>query len=481
MKKELLRMPEITANQLVTEHFRCADDFVDLAVSGELSARSGYFRFGTAGICYAQCASGTPAASVTDSLHDSSQHVVVNCGSVQLPFDPAEVVKNFYHERYRIRADDSKKDINANGIVRRLYYLARPLMPVPIRKHFQRLYFRDWDKIPFPTWPVDFTVESILEELLILSMKSRRVERIPFIWFWPEGIPSCSAVTHDVETAAGRDFCPQLMDLNDEFEIKTAFQVVPEKRYAVPQSLLDCIVERGFELNVHDLYHDGHLLEEREEFLRRAKHINRHGLRFGALGFRSAMLHRNLDWYEALDFSYDMSVPNVAHLDPQRGGCCTVFPFFNGRLLELPVTMTQDYTLFHMLKQHSLDLWKKQIALIRQKNGLIQVIVHPDYVIEKRARDTYAELLGLFADMRRRGETWIALPGEVARWWRQRSKLRLVSDCGSLRIEGEGKGRARIAYATIVNGKLAYEIDPGACDQRELPHHSGDAIEGMAV
>jgi hypothetical protein len=28
-----------------------------------------------------------------------------------------------------------------------------------------------------------------------------------------------------------------------------------------------------------------------------------------------------------LCFAYDMSIPNVAHLDPQRGGCCTIMPF----------------------------------------------------------------------------------------------------------------------------------------------------------
>jgi hypothetical protein len=479
--EELTLIPQMTSNQLLTDHFRCQGDFVDLAVSGELSADSGYFRFGPAGICYGQCASGTPTAVVTDSLHNAGQHVGVNGSLVQVPFDPVQVVNNLYHERYRSEPEKDRRDINANGIVRRLYYLFRPIMPVAVRKHLQRLYFRDWGKIPFPNWPVDFSVESILEQLLVLSMQSRNVERVPFIWFWPDGAPSCSIVTHDVETSAGRDFCSYLMDLNDQFEIKTAFQVVPEKRYAVPQSLLDCIAERGFELNVHDLNHDGHLMEHREEFLRRAKHINRHGLRFGALGFRSAMLHRNLDWYDALDFSYDMSVPNVAHLDPQRGGCCTVFPFFNGKLLELPVTLTQDYTLFHMLKQYSMDLWKEQISLIRQRHGLIQVIIHPDYIMEKRPRDVYAELLGYLADMRTKGETWIALPSDVARWWRLRNKLRLVNEGGSLRIEGEGKRRARIAYATIVDGRLVYEVDQVNSEVKGSPIQPSDAIENMSV
>jgi len=405
----------------------------------------------------------------------------MNGTSVQFSFDPVQVINNFRYERYRDDQEPRRREINANSLIRSLYYFARPLMPVAVRKHLQRLYFRDWDRIPFPQWPVDFTVEGILKQLLILSMKSRNVERIPFIWFWPEGVPSCAVVTHDVETSAGRDFCPDLMDLNDSFGIKSAFQVVPEKRYSVPQSLLESIRERGFELNVHDLNHDGHLMEHKEEFLRRAKHINRYGTKFEAQGFRSAMLHRNLDWYDALDFSYDMSVPNVAHLDPQRGGCCTVFPFFNGKLVELPVTMIQDYTLFHMLTDYSIDLWKKQISLIRQWNGLMQVIIHPDYIIDKEARHVYAELLGFLASMRTREETWIALPREVAEWWRMRSNMRLVDDGGFLHIEGEGKHRARIAYATIVEDGLEYEILPASGVTNDFWEHSSKTNKQMAL
>ena len=102
-------------------------------------------------------------------------------------------------------------------------------------------------------------------------------------------------------------------------------------------------------------------------------------------------MYRNISWYDALDVSYDMSVPNVSHLDPQQGGCCTVFPFFVGNIVELPVTMTQDYSLFHILGQYSTDLWIEQSKRIRQKNGLISVIVHPDYLISQKARQVYSD------------------------------------------------------------------------------------------
>ena len=154
-----------------------------------------------------------------------------------------------------------------------------------------------------------------------------------------------------------------------------------------------------------------------------------------------------------------MSIPNVAHLDPQKGGCCTVRPFFIGNMIELPVTTTQDYSLFHILKDYSRRLWSEQISRIRERHGLISVIVHPDYVIEQSARRVYAELLEFLCELRSRGETWIARSGEVASWWRLRNELNLVRDQDSWRIEGEGSERARLAYAVLNNDDLTFEVD----------------------
>jgi hypothetical protein len=309
---------------------------------------------------------------------------------------------------------------------------------------------------------VDRTVEDIFEQLLVLSMKSKNVEKLPFIWFWPEGARSCTVLTHDVETSAGADFCLQLLDLTDSFGIKSSFQIVPEKRYPVPGSLLETIRRRGFEINVHDLNHDGHLFSTREQFLRRVERINYYARQFDAQGFRSAVMYRNTDWYDALDFSYDMSVPNVAHLDPQQGGCCTVLPFFIGTILELPVTTTQDYTLFHIFNDYSMRLWKEQISLIRQRHGLISFIIHPDYVIDEAPRRVYSELLRYLCQLRSQGETWIALPKEVANWWRLRSEMNLVKVQGSWRIEGKGRERARLAYAVMENDRISYELATGS-------------------
>jgi hypothetical protein len=299
-----------------------------------------------------------------------------------------------------------------------------------------------------------------MERLLVLSLRASKQTEIPFIWFWPNGATSGAIMTHDVETTEGRDFCASLMDIDDEFGIKASFQVVPESRYDVPESYLESIRSRGFEVNVQDLNHDGHLFRSKKEFLARAVKINEYRRKFRAEGFRSAVLYRRQEWFDALDFSYDMSVPNVAHLDPQRGGCCTVMPYFVGNLVELPVTATQDYSLFHILRDHSIELWKQQIELIMAKHGLMSFIIHPDYIIDREERATYQTLLAYLRDLRAEKNVWMPLPREVASWWRQRSQMRLVQVNGEWKIEGEGSERARIAYAHETDGQLAYSFQP---------------------
>lgn len=289
-------------------------------------------------------------------------------------------------------------------------------------------------------------------------MKAQCIDRVPFVWFWPDGARSCIVLTHDVEAERGQNFCPELINIDESFGIRASFQFVPEGRYKISTNLLQAIRERGFEIGIQDLNHDGHLFRDEEGFLRRAERINRYAEIYGAKGFRAAVLYRNQEWYDALDFSFDMSVPNVAHLDPQQGGCCTVMPYFIGDILEIPVTTTQDYMLFHLLSDYSVDLWKWQTEAIVKKNGLASFIIHPDYVIEKRAREVYLALLGFLHQLRSRERLWFALPGEVDQWWRSRSKMRLTERDGHWRIEGSGAERAKLAFAMAAGDHLEYEI-----------------------
>ena len=417
-----------TRNPLV-DHFRCPESLVPVQLGRN----------------------GSPTAHVARVNGNGAY-------GLTLPLDPSQLIDDLRLEKYPLAAE-SKAALSKPQAIRSLYYALRPMMPVAIRKWAQRAYLSRWQSLQFPKWPVDCTVEIILKELLSLCLKTQKIDALPFIWFWPHGKKSCLIVTHDVETTAGRNFTDKLMDLDDQYGVKSSFQVIPKERYEVPGSYLAEIRARGFEINVHDLTHDGSLIREHDNFLRHAHEINQFGREWGASGFRTGALYRMQEWFDALEFEYDMSVPTVASLDPQRGGCCTVFPYFIGNLLELPLTTTQDYSLFHILNDYSIDIWQKQIDLICRQNGLISFIVHPDYIIANHARQCYVRLLEFIRELHEPQELWVTLPGELNRWWRARQRTMLVKKGSQWIVEGPAKRDARIAFARVENDQIVFEIE----------------------
>jgi hypothetical protein len=444
-------------NSAFVDYYRCPESYAPFVPSEASCQGSGYFRFGSDVICYGHCYGGRPAKRNTDELFEAMKGVTAVENKLLLPFNPSEIATNLRYERY-ISPEDGESI--SGTLIQNTYYLVRPLLHVPVRKHLQRLRLRDAQKIGFPNWPVDRTIERMFERLMALLLETTVNVKIPFIWFWPNGAPSCTVITHDIETAKGRDFCSGLMDLDEAHGISSSFFIIPEDRYRVTPSFLDLLRRRGFEVGVHDLNHDGRLLRGRKRFLARAERINRYGQEFGASGFRAGGLYHNLDWFSALKFSYDMSVPSVGHLEAQRGGCCSVMPFFVGDLLEIPVTTTQDYSLFHILNNYSIDLWKREIAGIIENHGLCTFIAHPDYLIAARAQATYRSLLAYLSRLCGEGKTWLARAGEVDEWWRARNQMKLVPKGDGWEIQGPQSHKARLAYAVLDDGRLIYQLEP---------------------
>jgi peptidoglycan/xylan/chitin deacetylase (PgdA/CDA1 family) len=249
------------------------------------------------------------------------------------------------------------------------------------------------------------------------------------------------------------------MDLDAAFDITSAFQLVPGVPRAAPEQLFEDIRGRGFEVNLHDFNHDGYLFHTRRHFQQRVSRLNDYGRRLGCRGFRSGAMYRQQHWYDELAFAYDMSVPNVAHLEPQRGGCCTVMPYFVGGLLELPLTTIQDYSLFHIVGDYSTKLWKEQIQIIRDHSGLVSILTHPDYLAEPEALAVYRELLEYLASLRSKGQLWIAPPGAINDWWRERRNMRVVRQGASWRVVGAGSERARVAFAHVEGDTVRFEVD----------------------
>src|SRR6266571_4941633 len=260
----------MSTQQPLMAYYRCPEACLDFCVAAPWKESSGYLRFGREVICYGQT-SGYTSPTVKGPLFDAFTRVRNRGATSVLPFDPAQVVDNLRYERYVDPASPPRWLERA--WIKHTYYLLRPWLPVALRKHIQQRYLRDWETLPFPAWPVDRSVDRLLEKLLMLAMHARHLDRLPFIWFWPAGHAACAIVTHDVETPAGRDFTSRLIDIDEACGIQASFQIVPEKRYAVSPAYLDAIRARGCEINVQGLDHNGDLFGHWEKFLRHAQKI----------------------------------------------------------------------------------------------------------------------------------------------------------------------------------------------------------------
>src|SRR3989442_5939778 len=222
-------------NRTFVDYYRWPEQFASCFLDGEPSRHLGHFRFGPEAICYGSISKGEVHNNPEGKLHEAMTDAAVEDGAVRLSFDPAQVVNKLRFECYC--GSSRRHSFLSGGLANKLYYLARPILGVAVRRHLQKLRLADWRSIPFPRWPVDQTVEQVHETMLRLCLQAHDGRRVPFIWFWPQGLPSCAVVTHDVGAVKARDFCPALMDVDENFGIKSSFQLIPEERYALRPSL----------------------------------------------------------------------------------------------------------------------------------------------------------------------------------------------------------------------------------------------------
>lgn len=123
---------------------------------------------------------------------------------------------------------------------------------------------------------------------------------------------------------------------------------------------------RGFEVGVHGLKHDGKLYTSGKIFKERAHRINHYLKKWNAVGFRSPAMHHNLEWIHDLHIDYDASTFDTDPFEPQNDGVGTIFPFWvehktlRKGYVELPYTLPQDSTLFIIMKEKTNNIWKKK-------------------------------------------------------------------------------------------------------------------------
>lgn len=292
----------------------------------------------------------------------------------------------------------------------KLYYIIKPVIPRKLQIMMRQKYADVQMEKHNKTWPI---LESAANP--------------PDGWNgWPSNKEFAVILTHDVETQKGHDRCRQLLEVEKNLNFRSSFNFVPE-RYTVSKQLRNYITSNGFEVGVHGLNHDGKLFKDEITFDQRAVKINSYIKSWNSRGFRAPAMHHNLEWISRLNIDYDLSTFDTDPFEPQSDGVHTIFPFIYtsknnvSSYVEIPYTLVQDFTLFVILNQKNIEIWKKKIDWIVSKGGMVLVNVHPDYInfssgqnnFDEYSIDLYSEML-VYIKEKYSGQYWNALPAEVA-------------------------------------------------------------------
>ncbi len=296
----------------------------------------------------------------------------------------------------------------------RAYYRLRPLMPRPVQLMLRRRHARGRAARAWLGWPVDGRWVALAESWLFLRLGA--AVEVKVLRAWPEPFRAAAALTHDVEGSEGQARCLEVAALEERYGFRSCFNFVAE-RYPLDQGVMDELRARGHEIGLHGIRHDGRKFSSRSIFEERVQAMRRYRDAWRVEGFRSPATHRRWDWMPELPFAYDSSFPDTDPYEPIPGGCGSPWPFRLGDLIELPITLPQDHTVWEILRQPALPLWLAKVDWLRQVRGLATIIVHPDYLSRRERWEEYEAFL---AGLAGRQEVWVARAGDIARWWRER-------------------------------------------------------------
>jgi len=294
-----------------------------------------------------------------------------------------------------------------------LFYRIKPLIPRRIQIELRRILVRRKRVRYADVWPID-----------------EQAAKPPEEWSgWPEGKQFALVLTHDVETAKGHRKCIQLSQLEENLGFRSSFNFVAEE-YNISAELRAYLSRGGREIGVHGLYHNNDPFRAQKIFKKNVPKINKYLKAWGSTGFRSPCMYHNLDWICDLDIEYDASTFDTDPFEPQPDGMGTIFPFWvpgnstQKGYVELPYTLPQDHTLFVLLGEKNINIWKDKLDWIAARGGMALVIVHPDYMNfsgNSQSREEYPAIYFTefleYIKTRYEGKYWHVLPKEMARFW----------------------------------------------------------------
>lgn len=313
-----------------------------------------------------------------------------------------------------------------------MYYPVKRLLPAPVRHYLHSLLVRSSERPAFPAWPYEPALAGLMADWMDSGLEQLSASDGWHVGFWPDDHECCIVLTHDVEGPRGFDRIEAMAELEDRYGFRSAWNL-PLAQYPIDWKRMEKLKRQGFEIGAHGLSHDGRLFRSLEDFQQLAPRLEALAREHDLRGFRSPSTLRRIEWLRQLDFDFDSSLADTDPYEPQPGGCCSLFPFFLGSMVELPYTLPQDHTLLHLLRRDALPVWAAKARWIAELGGMILTLVHPDYYGSGTHLAEYEELLKQLRDIE---GAWRALPSEVAAWWRQRSRMQLEVKSGKPLITG---------------------------------------------
>jgi hypothetical protein len=199
--------------------------------------------------------------------------------------------------------------------------------------------------------------------------------------------------------------------------------------------------------------------------MRRALGINAALEKYQSVGFRSPMVHRNLEWLQLLNIQYDASCFDVDPFQAMPGGVGSIWPFVAGKFVELPYTLPQDHTLLVALGQTDARIWEKKRDFLVRYHGIVLMLTHPDYLTTDRYLDLYRGFLATTSEI---AGCWHALPKQVTSWWKQREQSAVTkASNGDWSIRGPARDGGTVAVVQGCDRELS--IQQGRASQPHKP------------
>ena len=341
-----------------------------------------------------------------------------------------------------------------------IYYFLKPFIPWSVRLALRRQRAKSRLARYAGAWPID----------------PKAGVHPPGWQGWPGGKQFAFVLTHDVEGAKGLSRVEQVTALERRIGFRSSFNFVPDGEYVLSSDLRENMVRQGFEVGVHGLQHDGKLYASKEEFASKAAQIRNFLREWKACGFRSPLMQHKLAWLHQLGVEYDASTFDTDPFEPEPDAVGTVFPFWvpgpnNSGFVELPYTLPQDFTLFVVLREPNIDIWKKKLDWVAACGGMALLNTHPDYMcFEGQTKKGefpaafYEEFL-TYAREKYSNKYWSTTPCEVARFY-----------CSAMPLT-ERNSRKKVCM--LVHN--TYETDNRVRRYAEALAKRGDQVEVIAL